>query len=67
MILDSKAEAISTTDLQRKGKELLDLLQDGEQKTFVVMRNNKQVAVLVALANYEAMLQELNELRASRR
>ena len=63
MILDSTAEAISTTDLQRKGKELLDQLQDGEQKTFVVMRNNKQVAVLVSLARYEAMIQELNALR----
>lgn len=66
MILDSTAEAISTTDLQRKGKELLDQLQEGEQKTFVVMRNNKQVAVLIALASYEAMLHELNELRAKR-
>lgn len=67
MILDATAEAISTTDLQRKGKDLLDQLQEGEQKTFVVMRNNKQVAVLVALASYEAMVQELNELRAGRR
>ena len=66
MILDATAEAISTTDLQRRGKEMLDQLQIGPQKTFVVMRNNKQVAVLVALAAYEAMVQELNDLRAKR-
>ena len=65
MILD--AEAISTTDLQRRGKELLDALQAGEQSTYVVMRNNKQIAVMITLTTYEALLQELNELRAASR
>lgn len=66
MIVSESVEAISTTDLQRKGKELLDQLQNGEQETFVIMRSNKQVAVMVSVATYEALIQELNELRAKR-
>ena len=66
MILERSDQAISTTDLQRKGKALLDQLQSGEQDKFVVMRENKPAVVMLSIASYEALLQELSKLRGKR-
>ena len=66
MILERSDQAISTTDLQRKGKVLLDQLQSGEQDKFVVMRENKPAVVMLSIASYEALLQELTKVRAKR-
>lgn len=66
MILERSDQAISTTDLQRKGKALLDQLQSGEQDKFVVMRENKPAVVMLSIASYEALLQELSKVRAKR-
>jgi PHD/YefM family antitoxin component YafN of YafNO toxin-antitoxin module len=66
MILERSDQAISTTDLQRKGKALLDQLQSGEQDKFVVMRENKPAVVMLSIASYEALLQELAKVRVKR-
>jgi PHD/YefM family antitoxin component YafN of YafNO toxin-antitoxin module len=66
MILERSDQAISTTDLQRKGKALLDQLQSGEQDKFVVMRENKPAVVMLSIASYEALLQELSKVRGKR-
>ena len=66
MILERSDQAISTTDLQRRGKALLDQLQSGEQDKFVVMRENKPAVVMLSIASYEALLQELSKLRGKR-
>ncbi len=62
MILERSDQAISTTDLQRKGKALLDQLQSGEQDKFVVMRENKPAVVMLSIASYEALLQALSKV-----
>lgn len=64
MILERTDQAISTTQLQREGKSLLDRLQSGEQDKFVVMRDNKPVVVMLSIASYEALLQDLTKARA---
>jgi antitoxin StbD len=63
MILDRVDQAISTTDLQRQGKALLDRLVAGDQDKYVVMRDNKPSCVILPVAGYEALMDELEDLR----
>jgi antitoxin StbD len=63
MILDRTDQAISTTDLQRQGKVLLDRLQSGDQDKYVVMRDNKPACVILPVAGYEELMDELEDLR----
>lgn len=64
MILERLDQAISSTDLQRRGKELLDRLTSGEQDKYIVLRDNKPAVAMLSIQNYEDMLHELDRLRA---
>lgn len=55
--------AISSTDLQKKTRELLDRIASGEHDHFVVMRDNRPAAVMMATGRYEALMEELEDLR----
>lgn len=63
MLLKSAEQAISTTDLQKKTRELLDRISSGEEDHFVVMRDNRPAAVMMATNRYEALMEELTDLR----
>jgi antitoxin StbD len=63
MILERTDQAISTTDLQRQGKALLDRLQSGDQDKYVVMRDNRPACVMLPIATYEALMDELEDMR----
>lgn len=63
MILDRADQAISTTDLQRQGKALLDRLQGGDQDKYVVMRDNRPACVMLPVSRYEALIDELEDFR----
>ncbi len=63
MILDRIDQAISTTDLQRQGKALLDRMQNGDQDKYVVMRDNKPTCVILPVVAYEALMDELEDMR----
>lgn len=63
MILERTDQAISTTDLQRQGKALLDRLQSGDQDKYVIMRDNKPACVMLPVASYEALMDELEDMR----
>lgn len=63
MILDRADQAISTTDLQRQSKALLDRLQRGDQDKYVVMRDNKPACVILPVASYAALIDELEDMR----
>lgn len=56
-------EIISVTDVQRRAKDIFTKLASGAQDKFVVMRNNELAAVMLPAARYEAMLDELDDLR----
>jgi antitoxin StbD len=57
-------ETISATDMQRRAKEIFDRIESGEQEKFVVLRNNEIAAVLLPASRYEALLDELDDLRS---
>jgi antitoxin StbD len=63
MLLKNANQAVTATDLQKKTRELLDRISSGEEDHFVVMRDNRPTAVMMATDRYEALLDELADLR----
>lgn len=63
MLLSRASQVVSFTDLQKKTRELLDRVIVGEEDHFVVMRDNKPAAVMMAAERYEALIDELEDLR----
>lgn len=63
MLLNRANQSISATDLQKKTRELLDRIVSGEEDHFVVMRDNRPTAVMMATDRYEALIDELADLR----
>lgn len=63
MILDRADQAISSTDLQKNTRKILDRVVEGKQDRYVVMRDNKPVAVLLPTQMYEALMEELADMR----
>lgn len=56
-------ETVSVTDLQRRAKEVFERIESGDQEKFVVLRNNQIAGVLLGARQYEALLDELEDLR----
>lgn len=63
MLLDRADQAISSTDLQKNARLLLDRMADGSQDRYVVIRDNKPTAVMLPTERYEALMDELEDLR----
>lgn len=63
MLLDRTDQAISSTDLQKNARLLLDRMADGRQDRYVVIRDNRPTAVMLSTARYEALMAELEDLR----
>lgn len=62
-LLDRSSQALSVTDLVRSAKEVFERLESGEQDKYVVMRNNAPAAVMMPVAAYEALIDEIEDLR----
>lgn len=56
-------ETISVTDIQRRAKEVFERIESGEQDKYVVLKNNEIAAVLLPADRYEALMDELEDLR----
>ena len=63
MLLDRADQAISSTELQKNMRVLLDRMADGRQDRYVVIRDNRPTAVLLPTARYEEIMAELDDLR----
>lgn len=63
MLLERADQAISSTDLQKNTKVLLDRMADGSQDRYVVIRDNRPMAVLMPTDRYEALMDELADMR----
>ncbi len=57
------SETISVTDIQRRAKDIFDRIENGEQDKYVVLKNNTIAAVLLPADRYEALMDELDDLR----
>lgn len=56
-------ETISVTDIQRRAKEIFERIERGEQDKYVILKNNEIAAVLLPAEHYEALMDELDDLR----
>lgn len=62
-LLSRVDQAVSITDISRSAKKYFDNLITGEQDRYVVMRNNAPAAVMLGVAEYEQLVEELDDLR----
>ena len=59
----SSKNYLSATALSKKTAATLDTLEQGEIEKLVILKNNSPKAVLVSIDAYEAMEEELEDLR----
>jgi len=54
---------LSATDLSKKTSATLDTLARGDTEKLIILKNNTPKAVLLSMESYEAMEQEMEDLR----
>ena len=54
---------LSATALSKKTSATLDALERGDTEKLIILKNNTPKAVLLSMESYEAMEQELEDLR----
>ncbi|BBO88574.1 type II toxin-antitoxin system Phd/YefM family antitoxin [Desulfosarcina ovata] len=57
------SDYISATTLSKKTSATLDTLANGDKDKVIVLKNNAPKAVLLSMECYEAMQQEMEDLR----
>ena len=62
-LLERSDQAVSVTEVSRSAKAIFDRLCSGKQEKYVVMRNNAPAAVMMPVSVYEALMDELDDLR----
>ena len=59
----STKEYISATTLSKKTSATLDAFEKGETEKMIILKNNEPKAVLLSMDAYEAMEEEIEDLR----
>lgn len=54
---------LSATTLSKKTSATLDALEKGETEKLIILKNNAPKAILLSLESYEAMQEEIEDLR----
>ena len=54
---------LSATVLSKKTSATLDSLEKGETEKFIILKNNAPKAILMSIDAYEAMEEEIEDLR----
>ena len=62
-LLERSDQAVSVTEVARSAKKLMNSLTEGKQDRYVIMRNNMPAAVLLGVDQFEAIMEELENLR----
>lgn len=62
-LLERSDQAISVTEVSRSAKTIFDRLSSGKQQKYIVMRNNSPAAVMLPVEAYEALMDELDDMR----
>ena len=57
------SDYISATVLSKKTAHTLDSLSSGENEKFIILKNNAPKAILMSVDAYEALQEELEDLR----
>jgi antitoxin StbD len=62
-LMERSDQAVSVTEISRSAKAIFDKLAKGKQDKCIVMKNNMPVAVMLPVDSYEAIMDELEDLR----
>ena len=62
-LMERSDQAISVTEVSRSAKTIFDKLVKGTQDRYIVMKNNVPAAVMLPVDAYEAIMDELEDLR----
>jgi antitoxin StbD len=54
---------LSATALSKKTSATLDALENGEAERLIILKNNAPKAILLSIESYEAMQEEMEDLR----
>ncbi len=54
---------LSSTNLAKKTAATLSLIETGETDKLIILKNNEPKAVLMSIESYEAMEEEIEDLR----
>ncbi len=57
------ADYLSATALSKKTSATLEALEKGEAERLIILKNNAPKAILLSVESYEAMLEEIEDLR----
>lgn len=57
------SDYLSATNLSKKTAATLDSLEKGETEKLIILKNNAPKAVLLSMESYEAMEEEMEDLR----
>ena len=57
------ADYISATALSKKTSATLEALAKGDAERLIILKNNAPKAILLSMESYEAMLEEIEDLR----
>lgn len=64
-LLERANQAVSVTKVSRSAREIFEKLRRGEQNRLLVLKNNAPAAVLLSVEAFEALMDELDDLRVS--
>ncbi len=56
-------EYLSATTLSKKTAATLESLEKGDSEKFIILKNNAPKAVLLSMESYEALEEEMEDLR----
>ena len=59
----STTDYLSVTALSKKTSATLDALEKGETEKLIILKNNAPKAMLLSIESYEAMQEEMEDLR----
>lgn len=62
-LLEKSSQAVSITQVSRSAKQILQKLVSGEENRLVVLKNNTPAAVVLSVPAFEALMDELDDLR----
>lgn len=57
------ADYLSATALSKKTSATLEALEKGDAERLIILKNNAPKAILLSMETYEAMLEEIEDLR----
>ena len=64
--MQGASEAVPVTDVSRQARDIFEKLGSGQRDWIVVRKNSTPIAVILSVRAFEALLDEMDDLRVER-